>query len=509
MAGSRRVGSRGVTLPPGPRGIPLLGNVVQFRRDQLGFLLHLQRTYGGMATIAIGRTPVVVLFRPEHVRYVLTQQPENFTNREVAGGLVFGNMLMLSLLARSLGNRVTQGLQDLVGDGLLTTDGDIHDRHRQLLQAALTRPRVERHGDLIVRYTREVVDAWHGGAEMDLEHDVQALTLRIITKVLLDFDVRGTRVGRLIEGVLEQPVGLVETILNARIELPFTAYGRRLALLHEADQFVYDLIDRRRAEGRDAGDILSVMLATPEEGGAVALTRKEVRDELVSLVAAGYETTTNSVLWTLHLLAEHPQVLERVQGELRSVLAGRDAAADSVGQLTYLDWVIKESMRVYPSAWTQGRRAVAAFDLDGYHFPAGTLLMFSQWVLHRLPDVWQDPEVFRPERWDPAHGQDLPHWAYFPFGVGPRTCVGMSLAYLQVRLVIATIVQRFGLEPVPGKQVKPFPLITLRLRPGLRVRLVPCPDDHHAVRQSSGNVEPVTANPPASVKRPGRHEGNA
>lgn len=462
-------------FPPGPRGVPLFGNALQFRRDQLGFLLRLERTYGRMATIHIGKTPVVLCFRPEHVRYILAQDPRNFTLREVAGGLIFGNLLVLSLLARSLTARVARGFQVFVGDGLLTADGASHDAHRRLLQAAFTRRRVEQHAGLTVRYTREAVGRWRAGAEVDLAHDLQALMLRIIARILFDEDVDGSGLGRIIDGVLAQPVGLAEGLVNVQVDLPFTPHGRRMALLREADAFLYGLIARRRAERRDRGDILSVLLRQGEEAGGDALTAREVRDELVSLLAAGHETTTNTLVWTFYLLARHPAALERVLAELQAVLGGRDPEVADIGRLPYLDWVVKESMRVYPSAWTQGRRAVGAFDLDGYHFPAGTLLMFSQWVLHRLPDVWGDPDAFRPERWDPARGETAPRWAYFPFGGGPRACLGMPLANLEIPLVIATILQHIVPIPVPGHPVEPFPLITLRPKHGLRVRFRPAP----------------------------------
>jgi cytochrome P450 len=195
----------------------------------------------------------------------------------------------------------------------------------------------------------------------------------------------------------------------------------------------------------------------------------------MSLTAAGHETSINSIAWTFYLLSEHPDILQRVLAELEMVLEGREAQADDLARLVYLDQVVKESMRLYPSAWTQGRQAVEAFDLDGYHFPAGTTMMFSQWVLHRLPDVWGDPEVFRPERWDPDTGQKVPQWAYFPFGAGSRICMGMPLAQLQIRLVLATILQRYLPRLVPGHPVVPLPLITLRLKHGLRVRLEQAP----------------------------------
>jgi cytochrome P450 len=462
-------------LPPGPSGIPFVGNTFQFRRDQLGFLLSLQRTYGRMATVHIGKTPVVLLFRPEHVRYVLTLNPRNFTNREVSGGLIFGNLLILSLLARSFSGKGAVNLQDFVGDGLLTTDGDFHDRHRRLVQGAFARRRVENHAGLIVHYTQDALERWSNGDVVDLAHEIQAVILRIMAKILLDEDVRDSGLGPLMDGVLAEPVNLLEGILSLKVNLPFTPYARRMALLRQADDFVYSIIDRRRADNRDRGDVLSIMLHADGETDATALTRREIRDELVSLIAAGHETTTNSLAWTFYLLARYPAVLQQVLGEIQSVLGSRDPEVADLSNLGYLDCVVKESMRLYPSAWTQGRQAVEAFDLDGYHFPAGTLLMFSQWVLHRLPDVWGDPDQFRPDRWDPATGAKAPRWAYFPFGDGPRICLGMPLANLEIRLVLATILQRLVPELVPGHPVEPFPLITLRPRHGLRVRFTPAP----------------------------------
>jgi cytochrome P450 len=463
------------SLPPGPKGLPFLGNVLQFRHDQLSFLLSLEQAYGRMATIYIGKTPVVLLFRPEHIRYVLTENPHNFTSREVAGGLVFGNLLVLSLLARNFTNKITQGLHELVGDGLLTTDGDFHHWHRRLLQPAFSKHRVENYADMIVQYTRETVEHWQPGGEIDIAHDMQALILRMIMKILVDVDVvkQDTEVGQIIDAVLAQPVGLLEGLLNLQIDMPITPYGKRMAALRRGDAYIYSLIDQRLADKRDVGDILSILLSAQEKDDGDAMVRQQVRDELVSLLAAGHETTTNTLAWTFHLLSEHATVREKVLAELQTVLAGRDLRVDDLPHLVYFDWVIKESMRLYPSAWTQGRQAVEAFDLDGYHFPAGTMLMFSQWVLHRLPDIWGDPEVFRPERWDPVHGQKVPHWSYFPFGGGSRICMGMSLAQLQIRLVLATILQRYVPRPISRHPVIPRPLITLHVKHGLYMKLEP------------------------------------
>src|SRR5690242_16722806 len=197
-------------LPPGPKGLPFLGNVLQFRHDQLGYLLQLERSYGRMATIHIGKTPIVLLFRPEHVRYILTENPRNFTNREVAGGLVFGNLLVLSLLSRSFTNKLTQGLHDVIGDGLLTTDGDFHHQHRRLLQPAFSRRRVDNYAGLIVQYTKEMLERWQPGVQVDIAHDLQTLILRITMKMLVDADVlnESAELGYIIDGLLGSSVGL-------------------------------------------------------------------------------------------------------------------------------------------------------------------------------------------------------------------------------------------------------------------------------------------------------------
>lgn len=450
-------------LPPGPRGLPLLGNVLQMRRDQLGFLLDVQRRYGRMATVYIGRTPVVLSFRPEHVRYVLTENPRNFTNREVAGGLVFGKLLLFSLLARTFSNKVTEGMRDLVGDWLLTTDGEYHDQQRRLLQPAFAKRHVENYSDMIVQYTQEMVAGWRSGMEVDLASEMQALILRLIVKLLFNIDVlkEETSIAEDFNTVLSHQTSMIEGLLNLSIDLPFVPFGKRMMALRKNDAFIYALIERRLAGPQEAGNILSRLLSAEDESGN-RMSKKQMRDALVSLLAAGHETTTNTLVWTMYLLSEYPTVFEQVQAELQIVLDGRDPELSDLPRLTYLDQVIKESMRLYPSGWTQGRCAVGDFELDGYCFPAGTLLMFNQWVLHRHPDLWEDAALFRPERWHPAQKQKGLQWAYFPFGGGSRMCLGKSLAQLELSLLLPIILQRYYPRLLPTHVVEPLPLVTLR-----------------------------------------------
>jgi cytochrome P450 len=462
------------TFPPGPKGLPLLGNVFQLQRDQLGFLLDVQRRYGRMATIYIGRTPIVLFFRPEHVRYVLTENPRNFTNRELAGGLVFGKLLLFSLLTRTFSNQATEGLSQIVGDFLLTTDGKYHDRQRRLIQSAFSNRRVENYADMIVQYTREVVEGWQPGIEVDLASEMQALILRMIMKILVNIDVlkEETNFAELINDIMSHPVSMFEGLLSLSLDIPIASFGRRMTAKGKCDAFIYDLIERRLADPHDAGDILSILLSAKDENSH-KMTRKEVRDALVSLIAAGHETTTNTLIWTMYLLSGHPVVFEKVQAELKIVLGGRDPELSDVPRLTYLDQVIKESMRLYPSGWTQGRCAVEDFELDGYRFPSGTLFMFSQWTLHRHPDLWEEVDTFRPERWNPVQSHKEQRWSYFPFGGGSRICLGKSLAQLETHLILSTILQHYSPHVLNSHVVEPLPLITLRPKNGMSVRMEP------------------------------------
>jgi cytochrome P450 len=447
-------------LPPGPERLPLVGNLLQFRRDQLAFVTGLQRSYGRAATFYLANLPVVMFFRPEAVRAILVEQARNFTNGEFVGEL-----------------------KGVLGEGLLTTDGDVHRRQRRMVQPAFHKRRVEGYAEVMVAHTQQMLDAWQPGATIDLAAAMQGLTLRIVAKALFNVDLRAeqTDLGRAFTGVIENPVGHAWSLRGLPINLPITPYGKHQRALHALDQFVYTLISRRRAEGTDTGDVLSMLLAarddeTAGDSGAedgASLSDREIRDQAMTLFAAGHETTSNALSWTFYLLARHPRERARLVAELRDVLGGRAPTVDDLARLPYLDQVVKESMRLYPPAWTQGRRAIAPFELEGYSLPAGQIVMFSQWVIHRLPDLWGDPDAFRPERFAPEAEQRIPPYAYFPFGGGPRMCIGMPFANLEARLLLATMLQRYVPNLEPGFPVVPQPRITLRLRHGLRMTLDP------------------------------------
>jgi cytochrome P450 len=455
---------KGGGLPPGPGTGWLPWNAYAFRRDQLGFLTRLVRRFGTMVTLDLTRRSRLFVFAaPEAVGHVLVENARNFTSREV-------NYPSMPFL----------------GDGLLNIDGAVHAQQRAMIQPAFGRRRVEGYADVMCAYGEECLRRWRPGQVLDVHAEMQRLTLRIVAKALFDVDIASQGLeafGRAFDAVVtfrERP-GLLPAL---RLDVPWTAYGRMRRGERFLDAFVFELIDRRRAEGVDRGDVLSVLLRPQagtggSEGGvlgtAAGWNGGQVRDHVMTLLAAGHETTANALTFALYLLAHHPRERARLQAELRRELGGRTPTVEDLARLPYLEMVVKESLRLFPPAWIIGRRARGPYQLLGYRFPEGSFCVMSQWVTHRLPELWPEPERFRPERWAPPEqgGQHIVPFSYFPFGAGPRTCIGMPFALQEARLLLAMILQRFTPEPVGGRRLVLQPLVTLRPRGGMPLRLRP------------------------------------
>ena len=435
------------TLPPGPGGRWGLHTLRAFQRDPLTFFTGVRRSYGDIARVRMLGREIILFSSPEYAHYFLVDHAQNF-----------GSGASRDVLKR------------LLGEALLTTDGEVHRRQRRLVQPAFHRKRVESYAETMTSQTQQMLDQWRVGDEVDMSAALQELTLRIIVQSLFDLDLatQGKDISQLFTTVIESnrpgPVG----DMLARLQIGEARRSREARA--RLDEFVYGLIEARRHDGRDHGDVLSMLLAARDEDGA-PMSDQEIRDQTMTLIAAGHETTSNALAWTFYLLSQHPDKYDKLRAEVAQVLEGRAPTVADLPRLTYLDGVISEAMRLYPPAWTVNRNALEPFDLGGYHFPAGTRAIISQWVIHHLPEVWGDPEVFRPERWTPAFRQSLPKGAYFPFGAGPRICIGMPLAEMEARLLLATIVQRFTPRVVPGWPVQPRPRVTLRMAHGMRVRL--------------------------------------
>jgi cytochrome P450 len=442
-------------LPPGPGRLPYIGNLLSLRLDPLGYLQRLQRTYGNMATIYFGKNPAVLLFRPEYVRYVLVEHPRDFSNRGV------------------LRNNNEDGF---ASEGLLTIDGEKHRQQRRAVQPAFHKKQVEGYACIINQYTQELLKTWYPGDRLDISRAMQELTLRIVSKCLFSIDL-SSQLGPLsdaFDGVIGSSTSMAEDLLNIRIDNPITGYGKRMAATRQLDMLIYTLIAQRRDDDRDYNDVLSMLMSAQSgEEPDTKLTEKQIHDHILTFLAAGHETTAITLVWTLYLLAQYPQVRIKLQDEIRSMLAGREPTIDELARIPYLDWVLDESMRLYPPAWMQMRFVAKESEIDGVKLPVGTLLILSQWVMHRLPEIWQNAAVFNPERWDPENEQHIPPGAYFPFGGGPRTCIGMPLAQLEAKIILASLLQRYTPQPIPGYTPGFQPAITLRPKQHLEVTLLP------------------------------------
>lgn len=436
-------------LPPGPKPKPIVGNVFEFRKGQVAFMTGLQRQYGKASTFYLGKLQMIFLNTPEAVRYVLVENPKNFTMREI-----------------------TMSLRLLMGDSLLTTDGEFHNQQRRLILPAFHRKRVESYRDIMIAYTERMLEDWQPGQQLDIAGEMQRLTLRIVAKALFDVDLtqESTIIGQAFDDVRLFPSRRRFSPRGWRINLPFTPYGKFLRAKALLDKTVYQIIARRRAAQEDAGDVLSMLLAARDEDGS-ALTDVQVRDATMTLLAAGHETTSNALTWTFYLLSQHLPERDKLLAELHRVLKGCAPTVEDLAQLPYLEMVVKESMRLFPPVWMLGRRAVEDYKLEGYHLPAGSFVIFCPWVVHRMADYFSEPERFWPERFDPETGEKQQPFAYFPFGAGPRMCIGSTFAMMEARLLLATILQRYSPLLVPGHPVEPKPMITVRPKFGMQMIL--------------------------------------
>jgi cytochrome P450 len=444
------------TLPPGPRPLPIVGNLLSLRRDPLAFLQQLQRTYGDVATLHIGRSPVVLLSRPEYVRYVLVEHSRQF-NSGVGGGPNNDDGTAIS-------------------EGLLALNGEKHRQQRRAVQPAFHKKRVEHYAEVMQQYTQDLLDNWQPGDVIDMSQSMQELTVRIVGKCLFDLDLVNQldTIGHTFNDLIGGRASILESLFRLRIDNPFTSYGKRKAALRNLDMLIYTLIAERRHDSSDRGDMVSMLLeAQTGEQPEQPLNDKQVRDHLITFIAAGHETTANALIWTFYLLSKHPEIRLKLFKELHDVLGNRAPTVEDMAKLPYTEWVLQESMRLYPPAWVQARVATEDIELEGTHIPAGTTVMMSQWVMHRRPDLWQDAEAFRPERWDPEQAQHLPAGAYFPFGAGPRMCIGMPFAQLEAKIILVNMLQRFTPQTAPGYQAETNPVITLRPKEHLRMRLFP------------------------------------
>jgi cytochrome P450 len=438
--------------PPGPRARYPGEFVVDLMRD-MRRLFGRMAQLGDVTEIMVAGRRLVVLNHPDDVQRVLVTEQRNFTK-----------------------GRALERTKPLLGEGLLTNEGESHLRQRRLAQPAFHRDRIAGYGAVMAAYAERAQTTWHDGETVDVHAAMMRLTLSIVTKTLFDEDVGGNTgvVGEAIDLSLRMfnytlvPVGVVLESLP----IPWV---RRLRRARERmDAYIATLIAERRRVGADRGDLLSMLISAQDDGHG--MSDRQLRDELVTILMAGHETTAVALSWTWYLLSQHPEVEERLHRELDDVLGGpangRVPTVADLPQLAYTRRVFAESMRLYPPAWAIERKAIRAFEAGGYTIPADTLVLMCQYHIHRDRRWWPEPERFHPDRWlvdDVRSGR--PRFAYFPFGAGTRICVGEQFAWMEGILVLATVARRWRLRHDPTHRVAMEPLVTLRPKYGMRMTL--------------------------------------
>ncbi len=444
--------SRPALVAPGPRG-PL--SALRMIRKPLEAIGTDWRRYGDVVRYRLGTMQVFLVVHPDGVNQVLQENHRNYV--------------------KSVDYQI---LKRVLGEGLLTSEGPLWLRQRRLMAPMFHRQRIAEFGATMVDSTLKMLDHWSSlasqGSTFDVCNEMMHLTLEIVARVLFKVELAGE---------MAHEIGRDVTVSNERLGqfdlgtlLPWLPTPRNREFrraIRSLDAIVAGIIADHRSSGRDRGDLLSLLLAARDQDTGEAMSDQQVRDEALTLILAGHETTANALAWTWYLLSQNPDVERNLHAELADVLGGRAPAAADLPNLRYTSMVIDESMRLYPPAWSVGRSPVADDEILGFTIPKGSSVMLSQWLTHRHPDFWENPEQFDPDRFSPERSANRPRYAYFPFGGGPRQCIGNVFALTEANLILAAVAQKYRLRLAPGHRVELQPLVTLRPRYGLKMTAEP------------------------------------
>jgi cytochrome P450 len=438
-----------VPFPPGP-GDFNVQRTYRFVRDPLPILLHAYHEYGPIFSMRVFHGRVVFMLGPEANHYVTVSHASNFRWRDGSMG----------------------DLIPLLGDGLLTIDGDYHRRARHIVLPAFHRERIAATYATMAEEALRALGDWRPGLVVDVYHWARRLTLRVAMRALfgLDPDEQGRGAQAALD--FERALSFYGTDFAVRVMRgPRTPWQRMQAARKALDRLIYQEIERRRRErDPDRGDVLSMLLEAHEAEDGSQLSDREVRDQVMTLMFAGHDTSTSTLSFLLYELARHPAALAKLFEEQDRVLGGRPpTAADVTSGLPELEMVLDETLRLYPPAWIGPRRCAEPFEFGGHEVPGGAYVNYSSWASHRLPDVWPEPEAFVPERFAPEAKARLPKGAYVPFGAGSRTCIGMRFGQLEIKTIVTLLLQRFRLELFPGHQMRIRQMPTLSPRDPLEM----------------------------------------
>jgi cytochrome P450 len=439
-------------MPPRIPGLPFLGSLLDFRRDRFGLALRIARVHGEIARMRLGFFDILWASSPTVAREVLVEKADSF--KKSVG---------LSIFARPL-----------LGDGLLTSERDVHKRQRRMLAPVFAHKRIAGYGDVMVEKAESAVRRIAQVETTDLAEEMMRLTLDIVGKTLFDAELVGeaSTVGDALTQAMQQMMDALIRLVPLPPVVPTPGNLRMRAGVKRLDHVVYSMIRERRASGVDHGDMLGMLLATRDADDQTALSDREVRDQAMTILLAGHETTANALAWTFYLLARHPDVRQRLEQEVDSVLGARTATTDDLPSLPFTLQVLKEAMRLYPPAYIVGRAATRDVTIGGARVKRGQPLLVNVAGIHRRAEAFPDPDRFDPDRFAPDREKALAALSYLPFGAGPRVCIGNHFALMEGHLLLATLTRSLRFDLLSSVPIATEPLVTLRPRGGVPVRVV-------------------------------------
>lgn len=435
---------------PAPKGNFLLGNLIDFAKDPLLFMTKCFEEYGEIVPLRFAQKKTILISKPEYIQQILKDRETFYKSKTL------------------------KSLYALLGQGILTSEGETWFRQRRLSQPIFHKKRIDNYGEVMVKYTEKMVANWEDGQILDIQTQMMRLSFDIVMKTIFNRDASEQEAGDVAKAMnisAEWLLGRIKSLVPISSQVPTPGNIRYLNAIKKFDKYIYQIISERRISNEDTGDLLSMMMQARDEDDGSQMSDKQLRDEIATLIFAGHETGANTLAWTWMLLSQNPEKQVKLQQELKQVLGDRSPQLADIPNLPYTNMVIKEVMRLYPVVWNVSAETTKECKIGNYQVPADCTILVSQWVMHRSEKYFEDAQSFKPERWESDLEKQLPAGVYIPFGGGPRTCIGKNFALMEAVLLLATIAQKFEINLVPNQTIIPAPTVTLQPKNGIKVSL--------------------------------------